>query len=96
MTPIDVVLVIAWGLVVVEAIRLLWTIWGYNIKWKWTLLRRWYWGLVFDLTWKEAKADKGWCCCGDRVEDHGYTSDHSPVDRYHYHKDRYIFNRMRR
>lgn len=96
MTPIDVALIIAWALVGVEAIRLLWALWGTSIQWKWTLLRRWYWGLVFDLTCKEAKASKGTCCCGSPVDSHGWGDGHSPVDMYHYHKDRYIDKRMRK
>lgn len=29
----------------------------------------------------------GWCMCGDRIDNHGYASNHNPVDMVDYYTD---------
>jgi hypothetical protein len=45
-------------------------------------------GLWFDFKYRNQP--RGYCCCGDRIEEHGFGCGHSPVDEYYYHRDLYV------
>ena len=32
----------------------------------------------------------GWCMCGDRIDDHGYNSNHNPVDMMDYYTEQML------
>lgn len=58
---------------------------------RWVRFRRWIRGLWFDYhVSPEAKTYEGTCCCGSPIDRHGWGDGHSPVDMYHYYKDRYV------
>lgn len=54
-------------------------------------LRYWLRGKWFDWKNRRYRFHEGWCMCGDKIENHGYGSGHSPVDAWHYNRDQYVY-----
>lgn len=54
-------------------------------------LTLWARGKIFDFVNRNQRHNEGWCMCGSKIEDHGYSDGHSPVDAWYYHRNQFVF-----
>lgn len=50
-------------------------------------LRIWLRKQWFTIVMRKYRGRRDWCMCGERIDQHTYTSNHAPVDAWEYARD---------